>query len=192
MNPRRNPYRRARRLPVGALGVSLPFRPLLPDRPRHELEYGEGEFLYLLALWCGGGHIINLGDGNSATYFALALKDHGMAGHVSSVDCYDHTSLRRMARERDEHGVADRITLYNERTSTAHAKLQPCNLLFIDADHSYKGVWHDTWAYSALCEGWMAFHDTNQPDTHKVLKELVHPTWERLFWVNRIQVFRRK
>lgn len=191
MNARKNPYRKARKLPVGALGVRLPFRPLLPDRPARELEHGEGEFLYLLAYWSGGGHIVNLGDGNSATYFALALADHGLEGHVTTVDSYDREKRKKFARQRQALGIADRITLLNLRTADARPKVDECSLLFIDADHRYAGVREDFELYAPLAQ-WVAFHDTNQEDVHRVLRDCVLDGWERLFWVNRIQVFRRR
>jgi hypothetical protein len=193
VNPRSNPYKKSRKLPVGALGVKLPWRPLLPDRPPRELEHGEGEFLYMLPLWTGGGHIINLGDGNSATLFALCLKDHNLPGHVTTVDSYDASEKRMRMRDREPLGVLDRITLLNEKTSTARTKItEPASLLFIDADHRHAGVLEDFRLYQDLVQGWLAFHDTNQDDTGRVLREHVDKGWERIFWVNRIQVFRRR
>lgn len=190
MNPRQNPYKKARKLPVGVLGLRLPWRPLLPDRPARELEHGEADFLYMLAMWAGGGHIVNLGDGHSATLFALAMKDHALPGHVSTVDSYDAREKRRRVRDREPLGLLDRIILYNERTSTAREKItEPCSLLFIDAGHAYENVREDWRLYSPLAS-WVAFHDTNQEDTARVIREEVEPGWERIFWVNRIQVFR--
>jgi hypothetical protein len=188
----RNPYWKARALPVGDLGVKLPARSQLPAVESMQLEFGEAELLYMLPLWIGGGHIVNLGDGGSATLMALSLVDHALEGHVSTVDAYEYEAREKILRERKALGVSERITLYNESTATACPKLSKCRLLFVDADHAYAGCRQDVELYAPLCQGYMAFHDTNQDDVARVIRELVAPNWDRVFWVNRIEVWRRR
>ena len=194
---RKNPYDKSRVLPVGHLGYPFPCaRSARLERVDAELEHGEREFLYHLPLLVNGGIIGNLGDGGSATIFALSLIEHQLPGRVYTVDFYDDVVRRRKLREREELGVAELVVLIHESTRSAKERLRrkTFSLLFVDANHEYEHCRTDVLMYESLVpeRGYMAFHDTNQESVDRVIQELVMPTWEMLWWVNRIKVFRRQ
>ena len=191
---RRNPYAKARSLPVGDLGMRLPVRRELPKLQHMQLDFGEAELCYMLPLWVDGGHFVNLGDGGSATLFGLSLKHHKLEGCVTTVDCYDRREMRALQSERDHFDVSRKIKLLHMTTREARRVLghKRCTVLLIDADHSYKGCREDVELYSNMVDKYMAFHDTNQDDVDRVIRDIVLPTWEMVFWVNRIKVFRKR
>lgn len=164
----------------------------LPELQWPGLDYGENEFLYLLVYWIGGGEIVNLGDGASATYMALSLQDHNLPGSVTTIDFYSREKRDAHKNERRRLGVRDRVIHLRERTDEARLRLEGCTfgLGFIDADHSYRAARKDIEMYAPLVTGYLAFHDTNQDDVDRALRDCMQG-WELVFWVNRIKVFRR-
>ena len=59
----------------------------------------------------------------------------------------------------------------------AHGGGIPCDLLFIDGDHSYAAVKADLrdWVPTIKPGGWLAMHDIDQPDVRRAFDELVAP-----------------
>lgn len=187
-----NPYRKARRLPVGQLQYPLPKQRNLSVLEA-ELEFGEREFLYHLPLLARGGPICNLGDGGSTTIMALSLIDHNLAGTVYTVD-NSETNLRRNTLARKDLNVGSRIESLQATTDDAYATLRKhqFRVLFIDADHAYAPCKRDFEQYSRLVvpDGVVAYHDANQDDVDRVIREMP-AEWQLLFFVNRIKAFRR-
>jgi predicted O-methyltransferase YrrM len=58
-----------------------------------------------------------------------------------------------------------------------HEGAIPCDMLFIDGDHSYEAVKADLrdWLPSIKPGGWLAMHDIDQPDVRRAFDETVAP-----------------
>ncbi len=170
------------------------------------LEYGEAEILFDMPRILGvGGTYLNLGHGagGSAMLLAAGLEDQCFPGTVHSVDLfkrepwsggYDGT-LNKAQKAIEEMGLDDRIQLYQGPTSSFFRHFEYLNFLFIDADHSYSGVKSDflNFGHKVVKGGAVAFHDTNQEPSHRVIEEdiLPDPHWQLIHHVNRIKVFVR-
>lgn len=195
----KNPYPN-RKLPVGVLQWSPRSGTVIsPHLAKNVvmLEYGEPELLTDIPSLVGGGDLLNLGDarGGSAILLALGLKSSGLQGQVSTVDCYREVEKQRAFRNMVQAGVSELITQYRGTTSDLAGQFtQTFNFVFIDADHSYEGVLSDFLNYSPKVSenGLIAFHDTNQEWSDRVIRENVEQDWERILWINRIKVFKRK
>lgn len=170
------------------------------------MEYGECELMYDLPRLVGGGLIANLGHamGGSAVLLAKGLQDRHLEGHVYSVDLFKRgrTGYTEAINDMKILGLERLVTPL--RGSTEHwGKLHKgCNtefsLVFIDADHSYEGVKGDfeLWSPMIVSGGLVAFHDTNQEFSNRVLREQLidSSVWEerRELHINRIRVFERR
>jgi predicted O-methyltransferase YrrM len=167
------------------------------------LEFGEAELMYDMPRILGGGHIANLGhaNGGSAVLMAMCLRELDLEGHIHSVDTFKgngptHSYAKGIMEQFD---VTDRIILHRGSTDDWAEKLgeEDFDFLFIDADHSYKGVLRDlqNWAPLVKTNGLVGFHDTNQDFSNKVLEEeiLDSPYWAECeeLHVNRIRVFEK-
>jgi cephalosporin hydroxylase len=205
-----NPYKN-RTLPVGALEFPRDTygKAAVEKYGKYaQLEYGEPELLYYMPVIVGGGYILNLGHsyGGSAYLMAQSLIDNELSGKVSSVDCFGGRRRRFNQREKSIHelGLEDKLSLHFQTTeefisNVAGLSYIPyASFVFIDADHSYKGVLNDFCNYGPFVKagGMIAFHDTNQDYTDKVIREEVlgDPTWTEVsdLHVNRIRVFKKK
>lgn len=165
------------------------------------LDEDEPHVVYDIPRMAGGGVYVNLGHarGGSAILMAKSLREHGLPGHVFSVDMLKESYSREVLEQYlTRQGVRDRVTIVRGTTKSALPEVEkhaPFSGLFIDADHSYEGVQWDFVNYGRHVKrhGIIAFHDTNQEFTHRVLRELVFddPRWERVAWIQRIMVFRR-
>lgn len=198
---RRNPYKKARKLPVGELEYPLEeeLDELLLEKSAM-LEFGEQELIFDIPRLVNGGNLLNLGDGKggSAILLAKGLQARSLKGHVYTVDNYGDADSRRAFRNYEEAGVEEIITQC--RGTTDHMievlKYIEFRFIFIDADHEYEGVKNDWLNYSNLLAdevSLIAFHDTNWEGTDKVIQEELNPKkWELVNWVNRIKVFKRR
>jgi predicted O-methyltransferase YrrM len=197
-----NPYKNRRKLPVGD-GYILPSSKQLQIKEiksKAMIEFGEPEFIFDIPRLVDGGVLLNLGcaQGGSAALLAKGLQVEGLYGHVHTVDIYPGNSFKRNRKRFREWGLSNLITQHGMTTLEAaevfREKEYRFNFLFIDADHSYEGVKEDYLAYFPMMNpgGLVAFHDTNQEYTDKVLRELVFcdPRLEWEWWVNRIKAFR--
>lgn len=183
---------------VGQLGYFLPNNPTIFRDAA--LEYGEEELIYDVPRLVEGGELLNLGEdsGGSSILLAQGLVTRNLKGHVYTVDNFGK-KLRNTAKQRyKEQGVNHLITIYNDTTDAVYEILKNdkrmFNFIFIDAGHSYENVKSDWLNYSNLVnpKGLIAFHDTNQTDTVKVIDEFIKPNeWTNIFWINRIKVFGR-
>jgi predicted O-methyltransferase YrrM len=195
-----NPYSRKRTLPVGQLSYILPKQDQeVVDSVVAMLEFGEKELIYDLPRLCNPtSDIANLGcsTGGSATLFALGLKRIKSSSKIYTVDTYPDRNMSKACAKFRFHNVENNINVCQGKTSDFYQEFSDKNkkfkIIFIDADHSYEGVLEDFLNYSKLLvsEGVMAFHDTNQDYTNKVIAEHLKE-WTLLYWVNRIKVFKR-
>lgn len=203
-----NPYYPKRTLPVGVLSYDLEAHHLkYVNAFRHiaMLEFGEAELMYDIPRIIGGGHIANLGHahGGSAILMAMCLREHALEGHIHSVDTFKgngndptHSSAMKII---DQFNVTDQIVLHRGSTDDWAENLggEEFDFLFIDADHSYRGVLRDlhNWAPLVKPNGLVGFHDTNQDFSNKVLEEeiLDSPYWAECeeLHVNRIRIFEK-
>lgn len=193
MNP--NPYKN-RKLPVGKLEYNLnDNEQKVVNSIEALLEYGEKELLYDIPRLLGTGNYINLGceKGGSAALLARGLKDRNIPGVVYTVDIYPGKGYKRAKRVFEKNAVEDIIVMAKGTTDEWSNKISidSARFVFIDADHSYRGVRNDFINWSRFIDkgGYIAFHDTNQEYTDRVINELVNDNWKLIYWINRIKVF---
>lgn len=205
MSDEKNPYPH-REHSVGALEYNQPHANRASIASVSSmLEYGEPELMYDLPRLVGGGSIANLGHarGGSAMLMARSLRDYDLTGHVHSVDVFNWNTdqyQKEVDRVR-ENKLSEYIDIYNGTTeywgSVAAELSVSFSLMFIDANHRYAGVKQDVKIWVPLLEkgGLLVFHDTNQEDTYRVLREdiLNNKGWteRKELHVNRIRVFER-
>ena len=194
--------------PLGALEYELSkvdFRELKKVDKRAMLDYGESELMYDIPRILGGGLMANLGHarGGSALILAQSILKHGLEGSVISVDTFSengrqHGNAMKLIELR---GLSNLIDLRKGKTSVVGEELlregYEFKFVFIDADHSYEHVLEDLelWTQMLVPGGFVAFHDTNQEFSHRVLEDRVlnNPMWrERTeLHVCRIRVFEK-
>lgn len=169
------------------------------------LEYGEPELIYDLPRLVDGGSIANLGHarGGSAMLMASSLRDYDMAGNILSVDAFNFSTREfggedQRLKDRKLNAYIDLRMGTTEFWGTHLSKSGTLfRLVFVDANHRYAGVKIDVEVWSPMVQtgGLLAFHDTNQEDTHRVLREeiLDSAKWRERneLHVNRIRVFER-
>jgi predicted O-methyltransferase YrrM len=130
------------------------------------LEEREGLCLYVLA-WRAAtlGDVVEIGSwkGRSTWYLARALEDVGSRFRVVAVDPHLEDTAEAFSANIARSGLAARI---DPRSGYSHdvarAFDRPVGMLWIDGDHSYRGVREDfeDWFPKLAVGGWIAFHDT--------------------------------
>jgi predicted O-methyltransferase YrrM len=209
---KQGPYT-GKRYPKGTARYSLPGCnwQKIPQQHRDEslLGGGEVELIYDMPRIAGPGLYCNLGHdikGGSAFLLASGAKDLELEIHVFSVDVFlttvegpSHFVISRNHHKRSS--FREQVSLCRGTTDRWFEKFKQrgreFQFVFIDAGHKYPNVHNDWFNYKSLVlvGGYVAFHDTNQEDVHRVLEEgpLVDPSWEeqKNLHVNRIRVFRR-
>lgn len=196
----KNPYPN-RNLPVGALEYKVLDRQV-PDI-KAGLDYGEKEFIYDIPRILNGGNFVNLGClfGGSAILLAKGLQDRKLKGFVHTIDLYGEAEqLARVQHNIEKYKVTDYIMVNKGSTKQWAEQFfkekKQFNFVFVDACHTYEAVKEDFLLYSQLLNenGIIAFHDTNQEQIDKVLKEHLfnNSLWEQEYWINRIKAFRKR
>lgn len=147
----------------------------------------------------GKGGIINLGhaNGGSTHVMGLALLHFKKQGIIRSVDFFKTTTRDRARTMLDEYGLSQRVELHKGLTwelGDLWAKEEKyADVIFIDAGHDYESVRKDWLIFSQLIvnkNSVVAFHDTNQIHTDRVIQEYVDPKkWRQTYHVDRIKVF---
>jgi predicted O-methyltransferase YrrM len=121
----------------------------------------EAEYLHDLSLATEGrGAVVEIGTYVGKTTIALAHGQIERNGRpVDAIDIVRHHDLDENLRSA---GVADFVQVRIGRSAAvARAWSEPIELLWIDGDHSYRGVRTDirAWADKVMPGGTIAFHD---------------------------------
>jgi hypothetical protein len=183
---------------IGSIGYYLSGNPSVWENAC--LESGERELIFDAPRLSGGGHLLDLGTfkGGSAILMAQGLIHNKLRGHVWTVDNFGPKAKELAEGNMVEAGVNSLITLYHMSTKRAMQKfcargIQPFTFVFIDASHHYDNVKSD-WEYASKMiteDGLIAFHDTNDASTQRVIEEIDRKKWDCILWINRIQVFKK-
>jgi len=144
--------------------------------------------------------IINLGHANGGSTHVMGLamlrfKKHGI---IRSVDFFRDTTIETARSSLVQYGLNRFIELYRGLTweyGDLWCKEEKyADVIFIDAGHDYESVRKDWLVFSQLItdkDSVVAFHDTNQVHTDRVIQEYVTPSgwWKQTYHVDRIKVF---
>jgi len=140
------------------------------------------------------GTIINLGhgeSGGSASVMGCSLLWHRLPYHIHSVDAFKEVIYNRCVRQLKHLGL-NNVTIHRESTVDAGMRWLANNsnfdLTFIDASHEYEDVKNDWLVFSQLSKT-VAFHDINQVDVDRVIRECVTDEWKLIHHVDRVKVY---
>ena len=118
-------------------------------------------FLYDLCLRCTGkGAIVEIGTDAGKSTIALAYAQQTRRGApISTIDIVEHAEIETNLSRANVTAFVNRIVRSSREVAASWS--DPIELLWIDGDHSYKGVCEDieSWADKILPGGFMAFHD---------------------------------
>lgn len=128
----------------------------------------EGLLLYTLARRAAHiGNVVEIGSyhGCSTWYLVQGLRDAGSPYKVISIDPHiDPKQRDAYYATLERHGLADWV---EPRVAFSHDVAEsfdegPVGMVWIDGDHSYRGVKEDfeDWFPRLECGGWYAMHDT--------------------------------
>jgi predicted O-methyltransferase YrrM len=136
------------------------------------LTLNEAAYLYRLVHGLGPGTVVEIGRfrGGSTFLMAAALHEGGelysydidasVTGSYGELDAM--TELRHAL---SRYGLDRRVRLLVADSKTAQPPPRPCELVFIDGDHSYEGVLADYehWRAVVPIGGHLLFHDAAGP-----------------------------
>lgn len=118
-------------------------------------------FLYDLSLRCSGaGAVVEIGTDAGKSTIALAYAQQIREGApIHTIDIVEHAEIEANLSRANVSAFVNRIV--SSSSEVAASWSEPIELLWIDGDHSYKGVSKDIeyWADKVLPGGFMAFHD---------------------------------
>jgi predicted O-methyltransferase YrrM len=127
----------------------------------------EGLLLYVLARRAANlGDVVEIGSykGKSTWYLARGLADAESPYKVVSIDPHEDPGQRNAYfATLDRHGLRDRVEpVVGYSHDAAQSFDRRVGLLWIDGDHSYRGVREDfdDWFPRLEVGGWYAMHDT--------------------------------
>lgn len=131
---------------------AIPEQVCAPPQPR---------FLYDLSTQTTGrGEVVEIGTMSGKSTIALAFGQRRAGGRpIHTIDIVEHPDL---ASNLTRTGVADHVIRHVARSSSmARSWTQHIELLWIDADHSYRGLRTDLrlWTPHVLPGGIVAIHD---------------------------------
>ena len=129
------------------------------------------EFLYKLSYSTEGiGEIVEIGTNVGKTAIALAYGQKVKKGKpIYSIDIYEHPDIKKNLEKAGVTDYINRIIMPSHKMAKKWEK--PIALLWIDGDHSYRGVCYDIKkrTHFVAAGGVIAFHDY---PGHKCSKEV--------------------
>ena len=154
----------------------------------------EAEYLYNAPFRLGDGWYGNIGTmhGRSTVHLAGGVIESQINGVVITVDIKPHDAAKTFR----DYGV-DHVIDFSLEGSIKAAKEYPDDvfrLVFIDGDHSYKGVKADfeAWEYKISEGGELAFHDSNVEGVKKLLEEIqAGGAWDQVGLVHTLSWWKR-
>lgn len=165
-----------------------PYPKIMVGVPGH-LHRREAKYLYDAPGRLGAGTYVELGTfhGRSTVCIGGGIKDSGVDAHLTTIDCYElyvpsntrgyiKDNLQKNKDMFEEKGLKEYITALKaiSAESVDLFEDESITLLFIDADHTYKGCKADfeAWLPKVKSGGEIAFHDSNLVDVHAVIDEI--------------------
>jgi predicted O-methyltransferase YrrM len=136
-------------------------------------------FLYELSR-ATAGPVVEIGTCAGKSTIALAYGQKVRNGHpVTTIDLLEHEQIEANLRRAGVDEWVRRVV--DESTAVARRWVGDIGLLWIDGDHSYKGVVRDISAWSPLVRqgGLMAFHDYPAPGGHE-MGSVGHAVFEKV------------
>ena len=149
---------------------------LIKKKPKNVLEIGSklGGNFYLLCRICDGKRIsVDLEEGEHGGWI---LQHHPYLGDITYLRNKYFKSLNSIMIMGNSH---HNKTLNKVKDELKNQKL---DVLYIDGDHTYKGVEKDFEMYSPLVKhnGLIIFHDINDTEFHKKANNQVCKFWKEL------------
>jgi predicted O-methyltransferase YrrM len=118
-------------------------------------------FLYDLALRCtGAGAVVEIGTDAGKSTIALAYAQQVRNGvPINTIDIVEHAEIEANLARANVTAFVNRLVRSSSEVAASWSA--PIALLWIDGDHSYKGVAKDIgyWADKVQPGGFMVFHD---------------------------------
>jgi len=138
-------------------------------------------------------NVLEVGSYLGGTFYLLC-KFSQPDGHKISIDYPYYDTQEKEMEAKNVHGkmksFAENVTIIQEDSHSEKAlqKLkdtlngEQLDFLFIDGDHTYKGVKQDFEMYSPFVKkgGYVGFHDINDRPLHRDLNCYVHEFWDEL------------
>lgn len=169
--------------------------------PTH-MRVHEKQTLYELAkLLPDGSHIVEIGSyyGASSCCWAAGIGNKDVQLHCVDTFCNDNVSDERSdvypIFTRNTEDYASKIVVHRGLSqSVAKTFNQKLDILFIDGDHSWKGILTDLecWLPFLKEEGILVLHDVAWGDVKRALEEIILPvevkrlTWLPNLWAGRV------
>ena len=137
------------------------------------LRLDEAAYLYGLVRSLGSATIVEIGRfmGGSTFLIAAAMDERSILVsydlHVYRPSGLDHEQLDgELVEALVRYGLQDRVSVIVGDSRTAQPPTTPCDLVFVDGDHTYEGVRADYehWGLFVRPGGHLVFHDAIRCD----------------------------
>lgn len=170
----------------------------IPDKyhgvPGH-LKMVEAQYLYGVPFRLGNGTYVNIGTrhGRSATMLAAGVIESNVTGTILTVDILPFSADANF-KEKQVDSVITAIVDRSENTASLFAD-NTVRFVFIDGDHSYKGVSSDfsAWSSKIQLDGEIAFHDSDTEYVKQFLTELkAIGEWKQIGQVHTLSWWKRQ
>lgn len=159
----------------GGLSLAFLFSPNTFNYGIAHVTLDEAAYLYDLAHGLGPATLVEIGRYKGGGTFLLAAAMHPEAElwsydlRVKQAGAVDHVELdSELVAALERYGLAERTHLIIGDSRTADPPPGPCDLVFVDGDHSYAGVRADfeRWHPRLAPGGHLVFHDARDIPFH--------------------------